>query len=117
MAKNNTNLPPLTPNPILENLWDSALDAYRDYPQTALVMAQNFRALQDALATKNGAQHVIRALDRGIERLFRYSEFYTAGRDLFELAVAGELKPEHDLFKLADAARQATKRKAGRASA
>src|SRR5688572_26513055 len=102
MAKNTTADKRL-PNPELADIWPAVFDPYRDHPKTALVLAQNLRLLQQTLqGGKDGAQQVIAALECGIEHLFKHSEFCLAGRKLFRLAVAGNLRPDISLTKLAE---------------
>jgi hypothetical protein len=96
---------------ILDSMWENAFDPYRGFPLTALVVAQNFRALRDALESPDGPAPVIKSLECGIETLFQFSGFHSAGRELYHLAVAGKLKPQFDIQKLADAAREGSDRR------
>lgn len=95
-----------TTNYSLEDQWAVVLDAYEDEPNLAFILAQNFQVMKDLLETgPSGARQVIESFEEAIETLFPFSEYYTAGREFFLLAVEGTLRPAFDLTKLAEQAR------------
>ena len=62
--------------------------------------------MKDLLETgPSGAVQVIESFEDAIETLFPFSEFYKAGREFFDLAVKGTLRPAFDLTKFAEQAR------------
>src|SRR5215208_4120783 len=90
-----------TPN-LLEDQWSVVLNAYEDEPDLAFILAQNFQVMKDVLEIgPSGAVQLIESFEEAIETLFPFSEYYTAGREFFLLAVMGTVKPAFDRTKLA----------------
>lgn len=93
-------------NNALEDQWAFVLELYQNHPVKAMILAQDFQAIRDALeAGPRGVRQVIQSMDEAIETLSPFSEFYEAGRDLFFLAVKGTLRPAFDIKKFAEQAR------------
>lgn len=68
---------PVQPDERLNRIWQSVFCPYREHPNTALTLAQNFQLFKDTLSDPQSAALVIRSLDDAIEMLFQYSTFYS----------------------------------------
>ncbi|HJT26887.1 MAG TPA: hypothetical protein VJ784_05685 [Pyrinomonadaceae bacterium] len=100
-----------TPFNSMEDQWESVLDLYEDQPVLAFILAQNFQVMKDVLeAGPSGTVQVIQSFDDAIETLFPFSEYYKAGREFFDLAMKGTLRPAFDLTKFAEQARSDAER-------
>jgi hypothetical protein len=78
-----------------DEVWDSIVESFADDSGTAFILAQLLFEFKEQIKKGRGGA-VAEELDRGIERLYPYTDEYKAALLLFQLAVAGNLKPKHD---------------------
>lgn len=84
-----------------DDIWESVLEPYANDPNGAFILAQTLFYLKQTLKDPKGKASVIRALELGIETLYPYTEHHKASFQLFQIALAGNLKPKHDPAEIA----------------
>jgi len=78
-----------------DEIWDSIVESFADDSAAAFILAQVLFDFKERIKKGNGSA-VVKDLERGIERLYPYTDEYKAGLKLYRLSVAGRLKPKHD---------------------
>ena len=78
-----------------DEVWDSIIESFADDSAAAFILAQVLCQFKEEIK-KGRESAVVRDLDRGIEKLYPYTDEYKAGLKLYRLSVAGKLKPQHD---------------------
>jgi hypothetical protein len=85
-----------------DDIWESVLEPYAEDDRAAFILAQTFHYLKETLNNDpKGKALLSHALDLGIEKLFQYTEHHKAGFQLYLIALAGNLKPKHDVTEIA----------------
>jgi hypothetical protein len=78
-----------------DEVWDSIVESFADDSAAAFILAQVLSEFKEQIKKGRGSA-VAKDLERGIEKLYPYTEEYRAGLTLYRLSVAGKLKPKHD---------------------
>jgi hypothetical protein len=81
--------------PMSDEVWDSIVESFADDSAAAFILAQVLCQFQEQIR-KGKTTTVIEDLERGIEKLYPYTDDYKASLKLYRLSVAGKLKPQHD---------------------
>ena len=77
--------------------WRIVFEAYAEYPILAFILAQHLDCLKTFIQRGQESQtEAIAALDRAIDGLMPHTLFHDAGRDVYLLAVAGNLPIEQE---------------------
>ena len=77
--------------------WIIVFQAFSEFPILAFILAQHLDYLKTLIQRgPEGRIEAIAAIDRAIEVLMPYTHFRNAGRDVFLLAVAGNLPIEQE---------------------
>jgi hypothetical protein len=78
-----------------DEIWDSIVESFADDSAAAFILAQVLCEFKEQIKKGHGSA-VAKDLERGIEKLYPYTDEYKAGLTLYRLSVAGKLKPKHD---------------------
>lgn len=78
-----------------DEVWDSIVESFADDSAAAFILAQVLYDFKERIRKGKGSA-VAKDLERGIEKLYPYTDEYKAGLTLYLLSVAGKLKPQHD---------------------
>ncbi|HXI26155.1 MAG TPA: hypothetical protein VNG71_20045 [Pyrinomonadaceae bacterium] len=78
-----------------DEVWDSIVESFADDSAAAFILAQVLCDFKDGIKKGSGSA-VVKDLERGIEKLYPYTDDYRAALKLYQLSVAGKLKPKHD---------------------
>lgn len=78
-----------------DEVWDSIVESFADDSAAAFILAQVLWEFKERIRKGKGSA-VAKDLERGIEKLYPYTDEYKASLKLYRLSVAGKLKPEHD---------------------
>jgi len=78
-----------------DEIWDSIVESFADDSAAAFILAQVLWEFKERIKKGHGST-VVKDLERGIEKLYPYTDEYKAGLMLYRLSVAGKLKPKHD---------------------
>ena len=73
-----------------EEDWQIALEPYAGHPLDALSLGFRLAVLKQQILDLKMPE-ALAGLDQGIECLFEHSEFRSAGRELFSIAIEGRL--------------------------
>ena len=76
-----------------EEDWQIALEPYAGHPLDALSLGFRFAQLKQLILDLQTPE-ALTGLDLAIDSLFEHTEFRSAGRELFQLAVEGKLTAE-----------------------
>jgi hypothetical protein len=78
--------------------WQVVFRVYDGSPVLALILAQHLEYLKGLVQSgPQGAIEGVEALDRAIDSLMPHTDFRDVDRNTYRLAVAGKLKPDHDM--------------------
>ncbi len=75
--------------------WQIVFRVYAEYPILAFILAQHFNHVKELIEHGHGVEAVT-GLDRAIESLMPHTNYRDAGRTVYRLAVAGNLKPDDE---------------------
>jgi hypothetical protein len=78
-----------------DEVWESIADAFENDPAAAFILAQVLFEIRKRIK-KGRASTLIEGLDVGIEKLYPFTDDFKAAYKLYQLSVAGTLKPKHD---------------------
>ena len=84
-----------------DEVWESIAEAFADDPARAFMLAQVLSQLREQIKKERGSS-LIDVLDLGIEKLYPYTDDYSAAYKLYLLSVAGKLKPKDDPTVIVD---------------
>lgn len=93
---NNPNMDSEGP-PLDAEDWDIVFGAYEEYPILAFILAQHLDCVKAYIQNgREGREKAAAGLERAIESLMPHTNYRDAGRTVYQLAVAGNLLPEHE---------------------
>lgn len=85
-----------TENPSLDTEdWQIAFEPYQGQPQAALTLAYHLADLKRSIATLN-MHEAIAGIDQAIDSLYDHSDFRSVSRELFLIAIKGELTTDKE---------------------
>jgi hypothetical protein len=75
--------------------WQIAFEPYEGEPQAALTLAYQLAELKRSIASLN-MHEAIAGIDQAIDSLYEHSDFRNVSRDLFLIAITGELTTDKE---------------------
>ena len=75
--------------------WQIAFEPYEGHPQSALTLGFHLTALKRHIDGLRKHQ-ALEALERAIDRLYEHSDFRSVSRELFSIAISGELTTDKE---------------------
>jgi len=77
--------------------WEMVLQVYTGHPVPALTLAYQLIEIKRSLRRgQKGIPNAIAGLDLAVEALYPHTDFHKMGRQLFQLAIEGRLKPDQE---------------------
>jgi len=84
-----------------DEIWDSIVESFADDSAAAFILAQVLFDFKERIRKGKGSA-VVKDIERGIEKLYPYTDDHKAAYELYLLSVAGKLKPQHDPTVIVD---------------
>jgi hypothetical protein len=85
-----------TENQPLDNEdWQIALEPYEGDPQAAITLAFHLAEIKRSISSLN-MHEALAAIDRAIDSLYEHSDFRSVSRDLFLIAIKGQLTADRE---------------------
>jgi len=78
-----------------DEVWDSIVESFADDSAAAFILAQMLFEFKERIRNGKGSA-VVKELERGIEKLYPYTDEHRAAYKLYLLSLAGKLKPKDD---------------------
>lgn len=79
-----------------DEIWNDVLEPYATDANRAFILAQILFCLKQTLDSPKGKASVSHTLELAIEKLYSYTEHHRASFQLFQIALVGNLKSEHE---------------------